>query len=236
VKKRAAADYPQLEVATRDELRRWLEAHHDRSTGVWVVTRKRAAGGQVAWNDVVEEALCFGWVDSLPRKLDAERSMLLVTPRKPKSRWSAKNKAHVADLERRGLMRSAGRAAVAAAKASGTWTALDAVAALVEPDDLVAALAARRGARKNWDGFPASVRRGILEWILAARRPETRAARIAETARLAARNERANQWPRIKQDRGPRSTPADCGSRQDHRDATTSRGYGRKSRQGRSRG
>ncbi len=192
----AAAGYPRVEVASRAELRCWLLAHHASSRGAWVVTRKRAAGGVVAWNDVVEEALCFGWVDSLPRQVDDERSMLLVTPRRPQSKWSAKNKAHVADLERRGLMHDAGRAVVQAARASGTWAALDAVSALVVPADLAAALAARAPARAHWDAFPPSTRRGILEWIDAAKRPETRVARVEETALLAQNNRRARQWSR----------------------------------------
>ena len=122
-RKQAAADLPRVEVASRAELRRWFGAHHASSRGAWIVTRKRTAGGAVAWNDVVEEALCVGWIDSLPRKLDEGRSMLLVTPRKPTSRWSAKNQAHVADLEARGLMRPAGREAVALHQALGRVSA-----------------------------------------------------------------------------------------------------------------
>lgn len=192
----ASSAYPRVEVATRAALRRWLAAHHASAKGAWIVTRKRAAGGEVSWNDVVEEALCVGWIDSLPRKVDDDRSMLLLTPRKPASKWSAKNKAHIADLEARGLMRAAGLSAVARARANGTWEALDAVSALVVPPDLAAALGAHDDARAHWERFPPSTRRGILEWIAAAKRPETRAARVDETARLAAQNVRANQWPR----------------------------------------
>lgn len=195
---RAAASYPRVEIETRAALRRWLQANHARSKGVWIVTTKQAAGGRVVWNDVVEEALCFGWVDSLPRKLDETRSMLLLTPRKAKSNWSKKNKDHIADLERRQLMHPAGRAVVAAAKKSGTWNALDAVSALIVPDDLAAAFEEQQGARQHWETFPPSARRGILEWIAAAKRPETRAARVDETARLARINERANQWRKAR--------------------------------------
>lgn len=195
-KARAGDQLPRVEVADRSELRGWLQRSHASASGVWIVTRKKRAGGLVAWSDVVEEALCFGWVDSLPRKLDAEHSMLLLTPRKASSRWSAKNKAHVADLERRGAMQPAGRAAVERAKRNGTWTALDGVEALEVPSDLATALAAQRGARAYWDAFPPSIRRGILEWILSAKREATRRARIDETATLAAKNVRANQWSR----------------------------------------
>lgn len=195
-KKKTAAAYPEVAIASRAALRRWLAKHHAGARGVWIVTRRRAAGGTVAWNDIVEEALCFGWIDSLPRKLDDERTMLLLTPRKPSSKWSAKNKAHIEDLERRGLLHASGREAVARAKENGTWAALDAVSALVVPADLSEALRVHAGARAHWDAFPPSVRRAILEWIEGARRPETRTKRVEETARLAAKGERANQWPR----------------------------------------
>lgn len=195
-KRQAAASYPELEIATRAELRAWLRKNHARSTGAWLLLRKRSAGGSVAWNDIVEEVLCFGWIDSLPRKIDDEHTSLLVTPRKPKSKWSAKNKRHVAELEARGLLHASGRAVIARSKEDGTWSALDEVSALVVPPDLAKAFSDHPGARANWDRFPPSARRGILEWIDGARRPETRMKRVVETAREAAEGRRANQWPR----------------------------------------
>jgi uncharacterized protein YdeI (YjbR/CyaY-like superfamily) len=194
--KQTASELPRLAVKRRADLREWLLAHHADSRGVWVVTYKLAAGGEIAWNDIVEEALCFGWIDSLPRKLDARRTMLRITPRKPTSAWSAKNKAHIADLERRGLLHEAGLAAIAVAKANGAWSRLDEASSLTVPDDLAAALASHPQARRLWDAFPPSIRRGILEWITQAKRPATRAARVEQTAAAAQRNERANQWRR----------------------------------------
>jgi uncharacterized protein YdeI (YjbR/CyaY-like superfamily) len=120
--------------------------------------------------------------------------MLWIAPRKPGSNWSKPNKDRVARLEAAGLMAGPGRQAVERARADGTWTALDAVEALEVPPDLAAALDALPPARAHWDAFPRSVRRGALERILTARRPETRAARIAEVARLAADNLRPFQW------------------------------------------
>ena len=93
-------------------------------------------------------------------------------------------------------MHPAGQAMVDLAKRTGTWTALDAVEALVEPDELRAALDANLDARWHWDAFPPSTRRAILEWIGSAKRPETHQKRIVETAEKAALNVRANQWPR----------------------------------------
>lgn len=180
---------------SRAAWRAWLAKHHTRAEGVWLISYKKGTGKpRVDYEAAVEEALCFGWVDSLPRRLDDERTMLYFAPRKPGSGWSRPNKERVARLQAAGLMAPAGLAKVEAAQRDGSWAKLDAVEALDLPPDLTAALAAFPDARAHWDAFPRSVKRGILEWILAAKRPETRARRIAETSRLAQRNERANQW------------------------------------------
>jgi uncharacterized protein YdeI (YjbR/CyaY-like superfamily) len=194
--KRAAADYPRVDIPSRAALRAWLEAAHATSRGAWVVMwKKHVAGQHVDAAAVAEEALCFGWIDSLPRALDRDRSMLLITPRKPTSAWSAVNKQRVERLLASGAMTPAGRALVDAAKRSGTWTALDAVEALVLPPDLVAAFAAAATeARTHFDAFPRSAKRGILEWIQTAKKPETRARRIEETVTLAAKNVPAHSW------------------------------------------
>jgi uncharacterized protein YdeI (YjbR/CyaY-like superfamily) len=156
---------------------------------------KKGAGLEgVTLSDAVDEALCFGWVDSLPRKLDERRSMLLISPRKAGSNWSAVNKAKIARMIAEGRMHAAGTAKVEAAKADGTWVALDRVEALEVPEDLAAAFANMPPSATNWEAFPRSAQRGILEWILNARTPATRARRIDETARLAAEGKRANQW------------------------------------------
>jgi uncharacterized protein YdeI (YjbR/CyaY-like superfamily) len=188
-----------FEPATRAAWRRWLEKNHSRAEGVWLVTLKKSANvpprrERIDYDAAVEEALCFGWVDSLPRKLDDTRSMLYFAPRKPRSGWSRPNKERVARLVAAGLMAPAGLAKIEGAKADGSWSKLDEVEDLVIPDDLRAALKANPSATKHFDAFPRSVKRGILEWITSAKRPETRAKRVLETATLAARNERANQW------------------------------------------
>lgn len=189
------ADGDRTHPTTRAQWRAWLAAHHASSTGVWVIGWKQGTGKpRLSYDELVEEALCFGWVDSRPAKLDEERSMLYFSPRKRGSGWSRPNKERIARLEAAGLLSPAGRAAVEAAKADGSWSKLDAVEALVIPDDLRRAFASHPGAAANFETFPRSAKRGILEWIVQAKRPETRAARVEETARLAARNERANQW------------------------------------------
>lgn len=188
-----------IEPGSQEAWRNWLFAHHEQAEGVWLVLFKKASGRQTyTFNDAIEEALCFGWIDSLPRALDEDRSMLYFAPRKPGSGWSRVNKARIGRMEAAGKMMPAGRAKIDAAKADGSWRRLDAVENLEIPDDLAKAFADNPPAASYFAAFPRSVKRGILEWILHAKRPATRAKRILETATLAARNERANQWPRKK--------------------------------------
>jgi len=190
-------EYEQVEVTSVAELRAWLEAEHDRRDGAWLVTWKRNTPDKyVSYEELVRELLCVGWIDSQARRLDENRSQLMITPRRPGSAWSRPNKIRVAELEEAGLMRPAGQAAVAVAQESGTWTALDDVDNLVEPAALTETLDANPAARRHWDGFPPTARRAILQWISTAKREPTRATRIAETVRLAADNIRANQQAR----------------------------------------
>jgi len=199
--KRRSPDYPHVTIESRAEWRGWLVAHHEDSSGIWLVTWKKQSGyPHVSARDINEEALCFGWIDSRIGSLDDRRSALLLTPRKPKSNWSRVNKERVAQLTASGLMQPAGLAAVAVAKTNGAWTALDAVEELVEPDDLRSSLDADQASRRHWDAFPRSTRRAILEWILSAKTQTTREVRVHRTVQDAADNIRANQW------RQPRKT------------------------------
>lgn len=192
---KALERFERFEVTARQHWRDWLSANHRQTDSVWVVTFKKGASQpRVPYDDLVEEALAFGWVDSLPRKLDEERTMLLMSPRKPGSNWSAVNKARIDTMIEAGLMHPAGLAKIEQAKADGSWIALEAVDRLEVPPDLATAFDQRPGSAEAFAAFPPSTRRGILEWIGNAKRPETRAARIAETAEKAARGERANQW------------------------------------------
>jgi uncharacterized protein YdeI (YjbR/CyaY-like superfamily) len=180
---------------TRAAWREWLSEHHTQTTGIWLISYKKATGKlEFGYDEAVEEALCFGWIDSKPNKLDEERSMLWFAPRKPGTGWSQPNKLRIDRAIANNLMTPAGMAKIAAAKLDGSWSKLDAVENLEIPDDLAAALAAQPPATANFDGFPRSTKRGILEWILNAKTPATREKRIFETATLAAQNLRANQW------------------------------------------
>jgi uncharacterized protein YdeI (YjbR/CyaY-like superfamily) len=184
-----------VQPSTRATWRKWLADHHSRAEGVWLITYKKSADKpRIEYGEAVEEALCFGWVDSKPGKVDEERTKLWFAPRKSGSGWSRPNKERIERLFAAGQMQPAGIAKIEAAKEDGSWAALDAVEDLVIDADLAAALASLPQAAQNFEAFPRSAKRGILEWIAIAKRPETRAARIAETARLAQDNLRANQW------------------------------------------
>jgi uncharacterized protein YdeI (YjbR/CyaY-like superfamily) len=191
------ADRERVHPETRAEWRAWLAANAATRSGVWLVFWRKQSGRPVlSYVDAVEEALCFGWIDSQGRGLDDERTMLYFAPRKPGSAWSRPNKQRVERLLAAGAMAPAGLRAVEAAKRDGSWRRLDEVEDLVVPDDLAAAFDRHPGAREQWDAFPRSPRRAMLEWIVQARRPETRAKRVEQTARSAARGERANERPR----------------------------------------
>ena len=180
---------------TRLAWRIWLEQNHTRLKGVWVISYKKNAGKpRFEYDEAVEEALCFGWIDSKPNKLDHERSMLWFAPRKPGTGWCRINKERAERMIAAGLMAPAGLAKIEVARKDGSWNSLDAIEALEIPTDLEQALSAYPSAQGNFEAFPRSVKRGILEWISNAKTPVTRAKRIEETARLAGQNLRANQW------------------------------------------
>lgn len=149
-------------------------------TGVWLVYYKKGSGRpSIPYPDMVKECLCFGWIDSRVSKWDEERYLQLITPRKPKSGWSRINKGYVVELEREGLLMPAGLRAIETARANGSWTALDAIEALVIPDDLAAALAAHPAAQQRFERYSPSVKKQALAQLAAAKRPETRQRRLA---------------------------------------------------------
>ena len=188
------SDLPLLEVADRDELRRWFTENADRSTGVRLaVTKKGASATCLTYDEAVEEAVAFGWIDSRSGFLDDERYTIVFTPRRPKSGWSRSNKERAERLMAEGRMTPPGLAAIEAAKEAGSWTALDDVEALVVPDDLAAALAANPAAEAFWNELGSSARKISLYRIANAKRPETRANRIAELVADAAEGRARNR-------------------------------------------
>ena len=186
-------------METREQWRSWLVEHHGSSPGIWLVRWKKNSGrAHLPYDDVVEEALCVGWIDSQPRSMNELQSQLRVTPRRPGSSWSALNKARVAKLITEGRMLPAGLKVIDQAKADGTWTALDDVEQLIEPIDLTAALNEDMEARQHWEAFPRSTKRAILEWLDTARTETTRQARITRIAKDAHQGTRTNQWRQPK--------------------------------------
>ena len=185
-------DYPIYHAEARAQWRAWLAANHDSAPGVWLCSWRARTGRPVCpYPEVVEEALCFGWIDSTVNILDDDRGLQLLTPRKPRSTWTRLNRRRVADMEAAGLMTDAGRRAVEVARENGWWTIYDPVEDLVEPDDLAALLDADPLARTSWDGFPPSARKMMLWWVISAVKADTRAARIRTIVARAARGERA---------------------------------------------
>jgi uncharacterized protein YdeI (YjbR/CyaY-like superfamily) len=178
-----------IHAKTRKSWRTWLAKNHAKHKPVWMIFyRKTSPTKSISYNDAVEEALCFGWIDSLVNKRDDESWYQYFGPRKTKSRWSKLNKARIKRMTEAGLMHSSGLAMIDLAKRSGTWKALDHVHKEIMPDDLQNLFRKNKKELENFKAFPPSARRYTLEWIAMAKRPETRKNRIEQTVKLAAKN------------------------------------------------
>lgn len=185
-------DFPKIEFRSRQQIRDWLESSHATASRFWLVGfKKHVTDRYVPYGDIVEELLCFGWIDSRTKRVDDDRTMYLVGPRKPGSTWSAANKKRVARLIKNGQMRPAGQIKIDAAKRDGSWRYLDDIENLVIPDDLAHALKSNPSAKRNFESFNDSAKKVILMWIKSAKRDVTRARRVSETTRLAAKGIKA---------------------------------------------
>lgn len=190
----SAVQSQEIHAPDRDAWRHWLDKNHARSTSVWLVYCKKDSNHpSVSYAEAVEEALCFGWIDSTVRPIDDHRWKQLFTPRRPKSVWSRLNKSRVEKMTAAGLMTRAGQSAVDIAKANGSWSALEASENGIMPPDFKKALAANSAAKKHFAALPPSARKYTLQWIYDAKRPETRAKRIAEIVAKAALNKRLRE-------------------------------------------
>ena len=188
----------EIEFKSRSDLRTWLRKNSSRKTGIWTIYFKKHHKDHLPYNAIVEECLCFGWIDSLPRKADEDRAMLYISPRKAGSNWSNANKARIEYLVRRKLMTKAGMEKVEEAKRDGCWDAIVEVQAGVLPDDLIKALNSNKVAKNYFEAFPPSSKRIILEWIAAAKTAVTREKRIIDTVEKAEQNIRANHYRQPK--------------------------------------
>jgi uncharacterized protein YdeI (YjbR/CyaY-like superfamily) len=175
----------------RREWRQWLKEHHNSSPGVWLIYyKKNSDKPRVDYEEAVEEALSFGWIDSKSKVLDEERYMQVFTPRKPGSAWSRSNKERVKKLVKNGLMKPAGLVKIDAAKKDGSWTILDDVEDLVIPEDLKNILEKNKAANENFEAFSDSAKKQVLYWIVNAKRKDTRLRRIKKTVEFAAKNKK----------------------------------------------
>lgn len=185
-------DLERVEVNSTAELRAWFEKNYAQKESIWLVTYKKTVPDKYVANpDVVDEVLCFGWMDGRKMKLDDKRTMQLLSPRKTQH-WSKTYKDKVARLTKEGRMHEAGLNSVEVSKANGMWDFLNDVDALIKPDDLTCALEQHPPALDNYEAFPPSAKRDILRWIKVAKKSETRTKRILKTAQLAAENKRAS--------------------------------------------
>jgi uncharacterized protein YdeI (YjbR/CyaY-like superfamily) len=187
------SDPREVECTTIAQWASWLKINSSSASGVWLVSHKKSSPQPtIDYDDMVCEALCWGWVDSRVGRVDEHRTKTYFSARRSASAWSASNKSRIDRLIGEGRMQPAGLAIVEDARRSGAWTALDVANSLEIPDDLLAGFRRFPGSKRNFEAFSRSNRRMILEWILLARRPETRATRIQTTAEMAARDEVAN--------------------------------------------
>jgi uncharacterized protein YdeI (YjbR/CyaY-like superfamily) len=181
-----AADLILLDVRTRPRWRQWLAKHHASSPGIWVVRHKQqTAVGSMPYEDLVCEALCFGWIDSLIKRLDDDHYAIKVTPRKPKSKWSDVNRERWKRLKTAGLLAAPG---LAAAPTSNNYAPRPRVPTL--PPYIAKALKTNLKAWQNFQALAPTHRRDFVVWIHVAKRPETRERRIRESIELLAAGKR----------------------------------------------
>lgn len=173
-----------LTPSSRTEWRNWLSSNSERKDGLWVVHRKKSSSLEgPLYEELLEEALCFGWIDSQSRRVDEDRKIQWFSPRRRGGLWSAPNKLRIARLQEDGLMTEVGQAKIDRAKADGSWSQTDEVDALIVPADLEAALAAVPAARIAYEQLTESAKKQHLWALYTAKRPETRAKRIADVIR-----------------------------------------------------
>lgn len=185
---------PAVGPPTRAAWRRWLAANHRKLDRVWLILHNKHIGAELDYVKAVEEALCFGWIDSKPNKRDADSHYQFFSRRKPRSVWSASNKARAEKLIQAGKMAPAGMAAIDEAKKNGSWSAIDSSEVMVMPPELEKALSKNKKANEYFKAFPPGVRKAIFQWIVSAKTEPTRMKRVDETVSLAEKNMRANQW------------------------------------------
>lgn len=187
--------YGNFPYESRTDWRKWLEKNHQSKQSIWLVYFKSSTKvPSVSWSEAVDEALCFGWIDSTKKTIDKERYMQYFSRRKPNSTWSKINKEKVAKLIQNNLMTKAGFDSIETAKQNGTWLIMDDVEKVIIPEDLRIALNKNESSMEFFQSQSKSIKKAMLHWVVIAKRTETRKKRIAEIARLAAKGIRPNQF------------------------------------------
>jgi uncharacterized protein YdeI (YjbR/CyaY-like superfamily) len=180
---------------SRQAWREWLEANHESKQAVWLIYYKKKSNlPTVLYSDAVDEALCFGWIDSKAKPIDEEKYMQFFTKRKPKSIWSKINKEKIERLTKEGLMTQAGFEIIEIAKQNGSWNILDESEALIVPEDLDNAFQKSPNAKDYFSSLSRSDKRNILQWLVLAKRQETREKRITEIIELAEQKLKPKQF------------------------------------------
>ncbi len=183
-------DFEQVEVTSTDELRAWLMKNHAQEQSIWLITyKKHVAEKYLSTSEVLDELLCFGWIDGVRRKLDRDRTMQLISPRRVQH-WAKSYKDRAAKLIELGKMEAPGFRSIEVSKEKGLWNFMDEVDALIKPEDFVQELAAHPPAPTHFEAFPDAVKRFTLRWIKLAKKPETRARRMKQAAQLAAKGKK----------------------------------------------
>lgn len=173
----------------REDWRMWLAKNHKKSNSIWLVINKKSAPNpNLLLAEAIEEALCFGWIDSIKKSLDSKKYKLYFSKRKPTSTWSTSNKTTVKILIDNGLMTEAGYKSIDIAKSNGSWSILDDVEALVIPHDMIQAFNERKGSREFYECLSPSVKKSLLQWVILAKRTETRQKRIMDIAENGSKN------------------------------------------------
>ncbi len=179
----------------RQDWRKWLELNHNKKEAVWLIFyKKKSPNYNLSWSESVDEALCFGWIDSVKKSIDTEKYKQYFSKRKAKSTWSKINKDKVKTLFDQGLMKEEGYKSIEIAKENGSWTFLDEVEALVIPEDFKKEFTNYKGSMEYFDSLSKSAKKILLYWVVSAKRKETRQKRILEIAENASKNLKPKQF------------------------------------------
>ncbi len=180
---------------SRQDWRQWLEENHHSRYSIWLIYyKKQAKMPTISWSEAVNEALCFGWIDSVQKPIDGEKYRQFFSKRKPNSVWSKINKGKVEQLIAEKKMMEAGYKTIEIAQQNGSWTILDEVEKLIIPEDLNKAFATQTGSKDFFLSLSKSIQKAILQWLVLAKLLETRQKRINEIAELAAQKLKPKQF------------------------------------------